>query len=69
MLRRCVTAAVLSLAVSAPPHPHAIVILLDDWGYANLGAHRTDPVGKREVVTPNLDALVAEGRELTCVGE
>jgi arylsulfatase B len=49
----------------APLRPHILIVLLDDWGHANLGAHRSDPAGKREVVTPQMDGLIATGRELT----
>ena len=35
----------------------------DDWGWANVGWHRE--AGFNETVTPNLDALVASGVQLT----
>lgn len=37
-------------------------MLVDDWGWANVGYHR-DPA-TREVVTPNIDGLVKDGLEL-----
>ena len=49
----------------AAPRPHILVIIIDDWGWANAGWHRTpadDPDG--EVQTPAMNALVAEGIEL-----
>ena len=42
--------------------PHIMFLLVDDWGWANVGYHRDPPT--REVVTPNFDALVKEGLEL-----
>ena len=45
-------------AVAADPRPNIVMLLLDDWGWANLGVHNP---GNPEVVTPNIDALIAEG--------
>ena len=42
--------------------PHIIFLLVDDWGWANVGYHRNPPTP--EVVTPNFDNLVKEGLEL-----
>jgi arylsulfatase B len=45
--------------------PHIFMLLLDDFGFANIGIHRTaadDPHG--EVQTPAMDALAAEGVQL-----
>ena len=42
--------------------PHIMFLLVDDWGWANVGYHRDPPT--KEVVTPNFDALVKEGLEL-----
>eukprot|EP00051_Salpingoeca_urceolata_P028419 m.486761 g.486761 ORF g.486761 m.486761 type:complete len:573 (-) comp24586_c0_seq1:69-1787(-) len=46
----------------APLMPHILFILADDFGHADAGWHRngSDP----EVVTPNMDALVAQGINL-----
>jgi len=50
-----------SLAVAAASKPHILLVLVDDWGWNNVGYHRpNDP----EVATPNVDALVKEGIEL-----
>ena len=57
--------ATLVLPIAATLRPHILVLVLDDWGFANLGANRNDPAGQREVVTPNLDAILAGGRHLT----
>lgn len=35
-----------------------VVLCCSDWGWANLGVHNP---GNPEVVTPNIDALIAEG--------
>jgi hypothetical protein len=53
------------LPPSAPPaagKPNIIMVLGDDIGFANVGWNREAPT--REVSTPNLDALVAEGVQL-----
>ena len=42
--------------------PHIVMILVDDFGWANAGWHRA--AGYAEVQTPNMDALIAEGIEL-----
>ena len=42
--------------------PHIVYILVDDWGWANVGYHRNLPT--REVDTPNFDSLVKNGLEL-----
>lgn len=48
-------------AASAAPKPHIVMVLVDDWGWNNVGYHRpNDP----EVQTPNIDDLVKEGIEL-----
>ena len=45
-----------------PKRPHLVFMLVDDWGWANVGYHRNPPT--KEVVTPNIDNLVKEGLEL-----
>ena len=44
--------------------PHLVFMLVDDWGWANVGHgyHRDLPT--KEVVTPNINRLVKEGLEL-----
>ena len=42
--------------------PHIVFMLVDDWGWANVGYHRNPTT--REVVTPNIDNLVEQGLEL-----
>jgi arylsulfatase B len=52
-------------AVSPPPRPHVLVMLADDWGWGNWGAHRVPGgPGSDEVVTPNLDNLAQQGMVL-----
>ena len=52
----------VSLEASSPL-PHIVYILVDDFGYGNVGYHRngsSDPAFK-EVVTPAIDSLAATG--------
>ena len=42
--------------------PHIVLMLVDDWGWDNVGYHRNQTT--KEVVTPNIDNLVKEGLEL-----
>ena len=48
--------------VTEADKPHILFLLVDDWGWANVGYHRNPPT--KEVVTPNFDSLVKEGLEL-----
>ena len=50
------------LAIPPPPGPNIVMMLVDDWGWANVGYHRNPPT--KEVVTPNIDSLVKQGLEL-----
>ena len=55
--------AMLSSSMAAAAvKPHILMVLADDLGWGNLGWHR--PIPSKEVMTPNLDQLVAEGIEL-----
>ncbi|XP_065191775.1 arylsulfatase B-like [Sycon ciliatum] len=47
---------------AAGTKPHIVMILVDDWGWANVGYHRDPPT--KEVQTPNFDSLCKEGIEL-----
>jgi arylsulfatase A-like enzyme len=40
--------------------PNIIFIFADDWGYGDLGVY-----GNKEVITPNLDKMAAEGTRFT----
>lgn len=52
-----------STCFAQAPHPHFVFIMVDDLGWADVGFHQAQP--NPEVQTPNMDALVAEGVELT----
>ena len=52
----------LATSISAADKPHILFLLVDDWGWANVGYHRE--VATREVETPNFDNLVKNGLEL-----
>ena len=56
-----ILAVFVALGEFAAPKPHLMFILVDDWGWANVGYHNTS---NKEVVTPNIDALVKDGLEL-----
>lgn len=49
-------------STSKSSKPHILVLLVDDWGWANVGYHRDPPTD--EVVTPNIDSLKQSGLEL-----
>lgn len=51
-----------SLEPAAGTKPHIVTILVDDWGWANVGYHRETPT--EEVRTPNFDSLCKQGIEL-----
>lgn len=55
-------ACVASPTSEANSKPHLVFMLVDDWGWGNVGYHRDSPT--KEVVTPNIDGLVNEGLEL-----
>ena len=42
--------------------PHILFLMVDDWGWANVGYHRDTPT--HEVQTPNFDSLMKNGLEL-----
>ena len=50
------------LHCEATDNPHFVFMLVDDWGWTNIGYHHDPPT--REVDTPNKDSLVKEGLEL-----
>ena len=54
--------ALAKIKPAASTKPHIVMMLVDDWGWANVGYHRDPPT--KEVVTPNIDSLVREGLEL-----
>ena len=50
----------LTVCFANAPKPHIVVITADDFGYANVGYHRTDDPTD-EVQTPRIDALARSG--------
>lgn len=58
--------AVAAAAATAATKPHLVYVLSDNLGWGNVGYHRAaSPSGPSpEVVTPNIDHLVATGIEL-----
>lgn len=51
-----------TLKSDQPSKPHIIFMMVDDWGWANVGYHLNTT--SKEVVTPNIDNLVKEGVQL-----
>ena len=49
-------------AESASKKPNIIFMMVDDWGWANVGYHRDTPT--KDISTPNIDALVKQGLQL-----
>ena len=60
--RACVTTNHPQIRQVAADKPHVVFMLVDDWGWANVGYHRDPPT--REVDTLNIDSLVKDGLEL-----
>ena len=52
--------------VGAPQQqPNIVMLLMDDYGWANAGWHNNaTTAGQREVRTPHMNQLIAEGIEL-----
>ena len=48
-------------AESASKKPNVIFMMVDDWGWANVG-YRDTPT--KDIITPNIDALVKQGLQL-----
>jgi arylsulfatase B len=49
----------------APTQPHLVVVLIDDWGWANAGFIVNRPSLTRNETTPQMNALVKEGIQLS----
>ena len=66
----CCIVAPTAAASRGAAKPHIVMILADDYGWSNLGAHTSGAPGedarqaRLETHTPNLDALVADGIHL-----
>ena len=54
VLTACAVLTALSTATQESK-PNVVFVLVDDWGWANVGYHRDPPT--KEVVTPNMDNL------------
>ena len=50
-----------SQETTAAPRPHIVFVMADDFGYNNFGPHAKGQANAREVQTPTLDNLTAEG--------
>jgi len=47
-----------------PKKPHIIYLLVDDWGWANVGYYCNQPTA--EVVSPNFDSLMKQKCQICC---
>ena len=64
---RCLLVACLFLTISSATKaslPNIVHILADDYGWADIGYHRSETSDPLDLQTPNLDALVKTGIEL-----
>ena len=50
-----------SQSTSSNSKPHIVFVMVDDWGWANVGYHRSS---RLRSYTPNIDSLVNEGLQL-----
>jgi arylsulfatase A-like enzyme len=50
----------LQAADDTPAKPNILIILTDDMGYADIGAH-----GCKDIPTPNIDSLARNGARFT----
>ena len=57
-------------ANTSPAKPHILMILSDDFGWADIGYHNVNPVGgvPADNALKNLTATVCYGRARVCVG-
>ena len=50
--------------LAQPPLPHILFVLVDDWGWSDVGYHRKETnTSSPEIVTPTIDTLVSNGVE------
>ena len=57
-----VSGSITSPSNATTSKPHIVFVLVDDWGWANVGYHRNS-LGE-DSLTPNIDSLVEEGLQL-----
>ena len=57
-----ISAVYFSAQSALAKKPHIVFLMVDDWGWADVGYHRND--SSNEIVTPNIDNLVKEGLQL-----
>ena len=57
-----ISAVYFSAQSALAKKPHIVFLMVDDWGWADVGYHRND--NSNEIVTPNIDNLVKEGLQL-----
>ena len=62
LLLSCVSAINSTLQLEDGQKPHIVFMMVDDWGWANVGYHLDN--SSKEVVTPNIDGIVKEGLQL-----
>jgi len=65
MMKLCAAMALASCAAAAAARnatlPHIVMLMVDDFGWANVGFHAKGQPNEGEVITPNMDQLAAEG--------
>ena len=47
--------------VGAAPLPHIVHLMVDDYGWNNVGFHAASQLNAKEVVTPTIDMLASTG--------
>jgi arylsulfatase I/J len=57
----CAAASSTAAGAAASPQPHIVLLIVDDFGWANVGFHAKGQPNEAEIVTPNMDALAAGG--------
>ena len=50
-----------SAIAAAAPLPHIVMVVIDDWGWNDVGWHARNQNNSNEIQTPHIDALAAAG--------